>query len=290
MGNDTAICFLVINQIKELPHVAISSALQKTTSDIYVGYLDPKALTEIPSDPRIKLIQLSKTLKPALGASAGYQDFGTEKFYELVILKWELLREVSSAGYPVIIYSDIDVIWLGDAAQAIKKTFELFAKAHILVQSFTRNPNDALLCMGIFAFRNSPTAASFINQCESEHEKAIKRLDRIGDDEIVTSVNRKLNFPEYLRELPQSTFAVGNFLDLYSNKSRFPGIHKPVPLVFHCNYVVGLRNKRLMIRLVLNRRQRKELKVKFGFSFFILLILKRIKTSFIFRQIKGVFT
>jgi len=276
---ETAICFLLVNQIKELPYVAIKSALTKTSSDIFIGYIDAENLVDIPLDPRIRCVKLSTSESKSSPNSLTYQDFGTEAFYELVILKWALLRQVSGLNYSYIIYSDIDVVWLGDAALGIKKSFELFTKAHIFVQSFTRSPNDALLCMGIFAFRNSKVSSDFIDICESDHKIAISRKESIGDDEIVTAVNKKLDFPEYLRELPQSTFAVGNFLDLYSSKSSFPGVHKPVPLIFHCNYVVGLRNKRLMLRLILNRSQRKELNIKFGIGFYILLILKRVRTS-----------
>ncbi len=285
--SDTAICFLLINQIKELPYVAIKSALAKTSSDIFIGYIDAENLADIPLDPRIKCIKLSTSDSKSSPNLLTYQDFGTEAFYELVILKWDLLRQVSGLNYSYIIYSDIDVVWLGDAALGIKKSFELFTKAHIFVQSFTRSPNDALLCMGIFAFRNTKVSSRFIDICESDHKFAISRKESIGDDEIVTAVNKKLDFPEYLRELPQSTFAVGNFLDLYSSKTSFPGVHKPVPLIFHCNYVVGLRNKRLMLRLVLNRSQRKELNIKFGISFYMFLILKRVRSS---RIVKWVYS
>jgi hypothetical protein len=216
----------------------------------------------------------------------GYQDFGTAEFYELVYLKWALFRRLYSRGYKYVIYSDIDVVWLGDAASAIEKTFELFDKAHVLVQSFTRSPNDSLLCMGIFAFRSSSIALNFIDICETDHRAAIENKQKIGDDEIVTLAYRKLGFPEFLRELPQSTFAVGNFLDLYSTTASFPGVHKPVPLIFHCNYVVGIKNKRLMMRLVLSRKQRKQLRIKFGLGFYILLKLKKINASFFGRALR----
>lgn len=286
LDKSSAVCFLVINYIKELPTVAIMSALQSTTSDIYVGYLDSKSIAEIPKDPRVKFIQLASNGSNANIGKMKYRDFGTSEFYELVILKWNLLREVSSIGYRYVVYSDIDVVWMGNAAQRIEDTFNLFTKAHVLVQSFTRNPNDALLCMGIFAFRNSLVSKEFIDVCESEHKLALERNEKIGDDEIVTAVNKKLGFPEYLRELPQSTFAVGNFLDLYSSRSRFPGMHKPIPLIFHCNYVVGLRNKRLLLRLFLNRKQRKSLNIKFGLGFYLLLVLKKSKLSELLRFLR----
>ena len=287
---ETAICFLIINHIKELPQVAISSALRATSSDIYVGYLDPDTLSDICKNPRIRFIQLESINPHNPAESKRYQDFGTVAFYELVQLKWALFRKISDLGYKQIIYSDIDVVWLGDAALALEKTFELFDRAHILVQSFTRSPQDSLLCMGIFAFRNSEVSRKFIEICESEHKEALFEKKNIGDDEIVTSVHRKLGFPEYVRELPQSTFAVGNFLDLYSTKSHFPGVHKPIPLIFHCNYVVGLRNKRLMLRLLLNSQQRKELQIRFGFGFYSLLILKRIRAKKIVNSVLRQFT
>lgn len=287
LDKTSAICFLVINYIKELPTVAILSALQSTTSDIYVGYIDSANIEEIPKDHRVKFIKLNSKGPNDNKENMNYRDFGTTEFYELVILKWKLLREVSSIGYGYVVYSDIDVVWIGDAAKRIEDTFQLFTKAHVLVQSFTRNPNDALLCMGIFAFRNGSVSAKFIELCEFEHKLALARKERIGDDEIVTAVNKKLGFPEYLKELPQSTFAVGNFLDLYSSRARYPGMHKPIPLIFHCNYVVGLRNKRLLLRLFLSRKQRKSLNIKFGIGFYVLLVLKRSRLSALLRLLRA---
>lgn len=278
-SGSTAIGFLVINQIQELPRVAILSALSQTKSDIYVGFIDPAVLSELPIDSRVHYLQLNLDKSTSPLATSEYQDFGTEIFYILVQLKWQLFKAIHEIGYNFVIYSDIDVVWLGDAAADIKKTFEVFSDTHILVQSFTRHPSNALLCMGFFSFRSSPIAIDFINRCELKHYAAISSGQKIGDDEIVTAVNRELGFPSYVRELPQSTFAVGNFLDLYASKPSFPGVHKPVPLFFHLNYVVGLRNKRLMLRILLTRKQRKNLGIRFGLNFYLLYTLKKIKHS-----------
>ena len=279
IGSSTAVGFLLINQIEELPRIAIHSALSQTTCDIYVGFIDPTVLGELPIHDRVHYLQLHLEDLTSPLATKGYQDFGTELFYVLVQLKWQLFKAIYEIGYDFVIYSDIDVVWLGDAAADIQKTFEVFVDVHILAQSFTRHPSNPFLCMGFFAFRSSPTAIDFINRCELKHFAAISSGQKIGDDEIVTEVNRDLGFPSYVRELPQSTFAVGNFLDLYASKPTFPGVHKPVPLFFHLNFVVGLRNKRLMLRLLLTRQQRKSLGIRFNLYFYLLYTLKRIKHS-----------
>ena len=286
--SETAICFLIINRIEELPRVAIQSALNQTTAHIYVGYINDLDITEIPKDKRIKFVQLSSDDLLLSEISTNYQSFGSENFYHLVQLKWPLLNKVSGLGYKYIIYSDIDVVWVGDAAKGIEKTFELFEQAHILVQSFTRSPNDALLCMGIFAFRDSLVSMNFIDMCKNAHSAAVHAKESIGDDEIVTTMYRKLGFPEYLRELPQSTFAVGNFLDLFSTKAKIPGVHKPIPLIFHCNYVVGLRNKRLMLRIFLSRSQRKELNIRFGLKFRVILFTKHLRSIRILKPLNKI--
>jgi len=91
LDKTSAICFLVINYIKELPIVAIMSALQSTTSDIYVGYIDSTSIAEIPKDPRVKFIQLTSIGSSSNQGKMNYRDFGTSEFYELVVLKWNLL-------------------------------------------------------------------------------------------------------------------------------------------------------------------------------------------------------
>ena len=52
------ICYLLINKIPKLPRLAIESALQNTSADVYIGYLNSSDFSELPVSPRIHFIDL----------------------------------------------------------------------------------------------------------------------------------------------------------------------------------------------------------------------------------------
>jgi hypothetical protein len=269
-----AICFLVINDMQQLPRVAINSVLKNSEAPIYVGYVNEVDVAIVPKHSRVKLIHL----KPFTSNQRGkYQDFGTSGFYEAVYLKWSLFLKLLDLNYDFVIYNDLDVVWLRNAGEAMKNFFNRIERIDLAFQSFTRDPVGPLLCMGFFAFRNTDFSRRFIRECESEHLAAIESGLLIGDDEIVTKGYIDSGFSEKFWELPQSTFAVGNFLDLYLGRSRMPGVNKPKPIIFHANYVVGLHNKLFMLRLMLGKKRSSQLGLKIQPNKLILQYLRRIK-------------
>jgi hypothetical protein len=64
---------------------------------------------------------------------------------------------------------------------------------------------------------------------------------------------RELNFPSWIKELPQATFPVGSMVNLYSKKNLFPGLKGPSSYIFHANYVVGINNKILLLEKFLSQ-------------------------------------
>jgi hypothetical protein len=150
----------------------------------------------------------------------------------------------------------------------------------MLIQSFTSVPAEPKLCMGFVAFRNTELITNFISEAESRHRYEILSNPKVGDDDIVTMLYSEKGFPDWLVELPQSTFPVGNMLNLYSRKSNFPGLSSPKPFIFHANYVVGLQNKRLMTRIFMRDNPPLGLKVKLSLRWRFILVLKSLRLFF----------
>lgn len=273
-----AICFLVINKMKELPEIAIASACDRTGADVFVGYLNKTDLPALREEVQVNLMLLENQFEDMdKNSDRKYRDFSEDSFYQIVQLKWQLLQRVLEMGYDYIIYSDTDVYWNQDPCPEIVNVFNKMHQVHIQIQSFTDQPSRPKLCMGFVAFRNSQTTRDFLSECSAMHTSHSQHFGRIGDDDIVTRYFEEKNFPEYVLELPQTTFPVGRMLKLYSKTSKFPGLSSPEPYVFHANYVVGLRNKTILMKVFMKNYSIHDKNVDFGVSSLLVLFLKRIR-------------
>jgi len=272
------VCLLVVNKIDDLHVIAVQSILEFSESDILIGYIDERDLQKLPKSSRISLVNL-QSQNSQIGNETSqpkyYSDWNDQNFYEIIKLKWELLIYALSLNYSFVIYSDVDVIWLSDAAQVIQSTFEKRVYLNLQIQSFTYASSSPKLCMGFIALRSNEYSEQILLQSKKRHWTEAKTNPRIGDDEIITLLYEELGYPYEFLELPQFRFPVGEGLNLLK-KSRFPGLNMPTPYIFHANYVVGLRNKRLLLRLALSRKLRRKFKVRMNIYWFFVLILKQI--------------
>jgi hypothetical protein len=271
MTIDSAICFLVINRNSDLPKLSIQSALDCTTADIFVGYINDSDVKDLPNNKRISYLTLDPKVVGLERYGQSYRDFADVEFYKIVQLKWQLLEKLMCLHYKYIFYSDFDVTWINNPILNIESAFENNDTLHVLIQSFTTNPAQVRLCMGFVAFRKGVISNEFIDNAQKRHAEIYKTNSLIGDDDVVTQLFNELNQPSWIRELPQSTFPVGSILNLYSKRNSFPGLSAPKPYVFHSNYVVGLMNKRILTSIISRRFELVPYSLRY--TFFDLLIL-----------------
>jgi len=272
-----AICFMVVNKVKELPALAIRSVLDLTDSPIFVGYFRERDISDLPRDDQITFIKIADLPEEE---TVGYQNFGTSSFYDLVSRKWDLIIRVLNLGFDFVIYNDIDLVWARDAGMEITNTFASNQNSEILVQSLTESPAKPSLCMGFIALRNSAFTLDFLTECAEANLKSRIRLEMIGDDEIITEIYKNRNFDSRIRELPQITFPVGYFIGLFHGLPPMPGIAQASPYIFHANYVIGETNKRILLRLFLGRERLKKLGFRSNYYLQAVYMLKRIKTFY----------
>jgi hypothetical protein len=278
MGPKVAICFLVINKMKELPEIAITSAHQRSGAEIFLGFLDESDLPSLQDNIITNRVLLENHFSFG-GANHDrvYKDFAQDSFYQIVQLKWQLLQKVFEMGYDYVIYSDTDVYWNQDPCKELIELFEKRCDVHVQIQSFTDQASRPKLCMGFVAFRNSQQSKDFISDCRARHTKYSREIGRIGDDDIVTQYYEEKDFPELILELPQTTFPVGRMLKIFSKNSKFPGLPSPVPYIFHANYVVGLRNKTILMKIFMTHYSLYDRKVGLGARLNTVLFFQRIR-------------
>ena len=272
-----AICFLVINEIEELPKLAIRSVMAQTNYPLYVGYFRESDISDLPKSNQVHYIKMGHVDDLD---SVEYQNFGTEAFYDAVSRKWDLFQEVFNRGYEIVIYNDIDLVWVRDAGAEITKYFSLTNQVDILVQSITQTPAQPSLCMGFVAFRNTPFTQDFINKCACFNKESRLRNEKMGDDEVVTLIYEKSGFDSRIRELPQVTFPVGHSINLFKGRPKMPGLVSNTPFIFHANYVIGVRNKRILLRIFLGRKKLRNLGFRRDFSLWTYLIYKSGRENF----------
>lgn len=278
--NATAICFLVIGELGELPRIAIKSALERTTVPIYVGTLGNLENLNLPKSDRLTFISLNLMAGDVTsGRDTQYQDFSTDSFYQIVQYKWQLLLNLMELNYKYIVYSDTDVYWNINPLPVIERVFIDRPSVETQIQSFTDDPSDPKLCMGFVAFRVSSKNKKFISECAERHRKESSTKQKIGDDDIVTLKFAEDGFPEYIMELPQSTFPVGRMLKFYRTGSLMPGLGSPKPYIFHANYVVGLTNKLILIKLFMRHHSAFDRNLKLGPTLSLQLAFKRLRQS-----------
>lgn len=268
-----AVCFLVINQIDELPRASISSALFNSDLPIIVGYTSEADIASLRDLP-VQFKKINEAQTPV--KSGHYAAFDQDDFYRIVMNKWELLIQ-NLPDFDYLIYSDIDVLWIRDAASEIDKIFKNLPEKQVVIQSFGDDEVLPNLCMGFVGFRSSPKTSEFLSSAKKAHAEQIVSNTRIGDDDIATEIFRTLKYPEWLHRLSPIYFPVGNTLNLFATKPIFPGLASPTPFVFHLNYVVGLDNKRLMLKILSNANSAWKIYSKLTFSWRIKLKLRRLK-------------
>ena len=253
-SKDEIVCFLIVNYIPLLPLLSIGSCLSATDTPIVVGYINEDDLRDLPASPRITrldLNQVARCRKVLSGVHSGaYKHFGSQDFFNLVQLKWHLFAELLESKFQRIIYSDIDTIWIQDAVTLTRMGM---VNSLIQIQDVSVDVRNPKLCMGFISIVNDPKTVKLIEDCAVDNELRLLSGEQIGDDDIITDYFRNQGFPTWIRPLPQLSFPTGNMLTQYIAKSSFRPVEPPRPILFHANYIIGQKNKAIVLERVSRR-------------------------------------
>lgn len=225
----------------KLSRLAVESALKFSSAQIFIGYVNVRDIFNLPKNERIHYIELTSNSSEFSGSS--YLDYSTDAFFEVVQLKWDLISRVLTDEFDFVVYSDLDVMWRLDINASLSSLFSEQDWVEIAVQDNSPSLDDLILCMGLFAIRNSEWSRNFLTECRSLHQEEASRRSRVGDDEIVTTLYHRENNASHIFLLPQAIFPTGNLIALSKKKRLFPNPQPHPFAMFHANYTVGLRRK-----------------------------------------------
>lgn len=172
--------------------------------------------------------------------SEGYKNFGSRHFNYICSLKWQVFLELFDRGFEVVIYSDVDIAFMGPFVSYIESVSFDFP---VGMQSEGQSTFPSLLCAGFMFF------------CSGSREEILEfqRLSTetgfaLNDQEII---NAKLLVDERFRksvyELPSHLFANGLFVHSLRETSTAVSTARSTCLVFHANFVSGIEKKRELL-------------------------------------------
>lgn len=174
--------------------------------------------------------------------TTAYFDFGTDKFNNITNQKWSIILSTFEEGYEIVIYTDFDIVFLDSPVNYINKIYEKYA---LMVQSESVNVVPPSLCSGFMVFNKSSLLML----------KDLKSISKNFDDNDQVLLNRFLNerpeLKDFIHVLPEALFANGLHWKSLLGSELIDGLNINTdsikPILFHANYLVGLKNKKSML-------------------------------------------
>lgn len=201
------------------------------------------------SEERIKRLvrfwNVNTLLLPLEGKNSldSYQEFGSRGFNHVSNLKWMVFRELFNRGFELVVYSDVDVVFLRPFLSYVERVAQEFP---VGLQSEGQDTFPPLLCAGFMFFSARAKVIA------SDLELISRQIDSaLNDQEIINARFREDGeLRRLVYELPSHLFANGLFAEsvrsgLSSGQQVGPGW-----MVFHANFVSGTQAKKEMLRRV----------------------------------------
>jgi len=176
-----------------------------------------------------------------LSAKSNYSLYRSNDFRNLTLLKWDLLRDsiLQHNDSDCAIFSDLDILWLADPIDELKKSFN--GGTSMAVQSDSSRNRPGWNCTGVMAWLSTEENILEIERLRNLQESQISS-GQLQDDEDTFNqyVSRSVVSLNFSR-LPKEGFVVGkDFLNLVLQKN---GFNRRNIFCFHANYLTGLHRK-----------------------------------------------
>jgi FkbM family methyltransferase len=173
----------------------------------------------------------------------GDANFGTHKFYNIMINKIEIIKNFLLKYKKCVIYSDTDIIYLQNIDTDINK----FIKSNLDIQiqddanMFVKKPSDNL-CAGFMFLKPTKKTYEVLNyilELLNKHKNNYKKLQhRGGADQYALNLAIKEIKPKFdildTKDYPNGARYFDNYDSIYKNYT---------PKIIHNNYIIGTKNK-----------------------------------------------
>jgi hypothetical protein len=171
-----------------------------------------------------------------------YAGFGTNKFIEIMVLKWLLLLDIFRKHplFQFVIYSDLDVIWATSPTEEVQ-VFLNSAKPFAIQEDFNNKTGRIFYCPGIMFWRNSTVSRDILKELVGIHNNSSSIGTPMPDDKVLNGLIVSKNLFLNLHVLPRNQFVIGHrIIDLVA---QIRGFKLEDIICYHANYSTSERIK-----------------------------------------------
>ncbi len=243
-SNDEVILFVVSSGLNEFIENTITSIRRCGVDTTICIALPTAAVQEIMAVTsqfeNIEYLLLENISSRDYSMMTKYFDYQKLEFCEFVASKWIAIRFLLEEGFSRVIYTDVDVVWLRNPLPLLREALDRFEVA-MQTEGVEIFPPE--FCCGFMSFRNSQFVIDLLKQLENLHAAGTTKHDQRLFNGLVSKSVDVLNRIHGLSEL---LFANGqNMKRSWLNRDILVGWVGP--MIFHANWTIGTKNKRLML-------------------------------------------
>jgi hypothetical protein len=178
------------------------------------------------------------------GIANNYVEIGSTNFNLVTLFKWNAILDSLADGLDYVVFSDCDISYINNPVHYLEDTLNYYP---ILIQSEGEAIFPPSFCTGFMAW--SSRSSNLLSQIQRIH---IERVSTMNDQDCFNFIVRQhkdLLIQTFL--LPEGLFVNGlNYRTILNPRTTFPVVRNPSPLMFHANYVKGLKAKVDLLKFV----------------------------------------
>jgi hypothetical protein len=173
----------------------------------------------------------------------GYHDHATDAFVRFMRSKWLAIEFLLKLGFQRVTYTDIDIAWRHNPMALLRSALNVY---EVAIQTEGVKAFPPIYCAGFMSWRKSPFTLGLLDDLK----KASLSNPTINDQKIFRAVVVHNELVQRIFALSELQFANGLLARALEPRDEaienFPV--KPLdPIIFHANWTVGLKNKRLLL-------------------------------------------
>jgi hypothetical protein len=247
-NKDDVILFLVSKGLSDFIQNAITSIRRCGVTATICIALPRHALAEIKVASsgfnNIEYVILEEICGVDYSRMTKYFDYGSEEFCHFMSAKWIAIRFLLEGGFDRVIYTDVDIAWIRNPLPLLKQALERYEMA---IQTEAMDTFPPQYCCGFMSFRNSEFVIGLLKQLEDLHLRALSN-ETAGDQAVFNNLVASSNDLLYrIHGLSEHLFANGlNTNNMSENRDIL--VANVRPMIFHANWTVGVKNKRLLLQ------------------------------------------